>query len=96
MLSRSPMTKADLIESLANAVDLPKGQAERVVNAVFDDIVAGLRKGDKVTLSGFGTFQVSERKARIGRNPKTGAAIDIPASKSVKFKAGKTLKDMLN
>ena len=90
------MTKADLIESLANTVDLPKGQAERVVNAVFDDIVAGLRKGDKVTLSGFGTFQVSDRKARTGRNPKTGEAIAIPASKSVKFKAGKTLKDMLN
>ena len=90
------MTKADLIESLANKVDLPKGQAERVVNAVFDDIVAGLRKGDKVTFSGFGTFQVSERKARTGRNPKTGEAIAIPASKSVKFKAGKTLKDMLN
>jgi DNA-binding protein HU-beta len=90
------MTKADLIESLANTVDLPKGQAERVVNAVFDDIVGGLRKGDKVTLSGFGTFQVSERKARTGRNPKTGEAIAIPASKSVKFKAGKTLKDMLN
>ena len=96
MLIRTPMTKADLIESLANSADLPKGQAERVVNAVFDDIVAALRKGDKVTLSGFGTFQVSERKARTGRNPKTGAAIDIPASKSAKFKAGKTLKDMLN
>ena len=90
------MTKADLIESLATKADLPKGQAERVVNAVFDDIVAGLRKGDKVTLSGFGTFQASERKARTGRNPKTGEPIAIPASKSVKFKAGKTLKDMLN
>jgi DNA-binding protein HU-beta len=90
------MTKADLIESLSNTADLPKGQAERVVNAVFDGIVAALRKGDKVTLSGFGTFQVSERKARTGRNPKTGVPIEIPASKSAKFKAGKTLKDMLN
>jgi DNA-binding protein HU-beta len=90
------MTKADLIETLSNTADLPKGQAERVVNAVFDDIVAALRKGDKVTLSGFGTFQVSDRKARTGRNPKTGQPIEIPASKSAKFKAGKVLKDMLN
>ena len=89
------MTKADLIESLANTADLPKGQAERVVNAVFDDIVAALRKGDKVTLSGFGTFQVSERKARTGRNPKTGEAMKIKASKTVGFKPAKALKDTL-
>jgi len=90
------MTKADLIDSLANALDLPKGQAERLVNAVFDDVVSALRRGEKVNISGFGSFNVSERKARTGRNPKTGEAIDIPASKSAKFKAGKALKDMLN
>jgi DNA-binding protein HU-beta len=90
------MTKADLIDSLSNALDLPKGQAERLVNAVFDDIVSALRRGEKVNIAGFGSFNVSERKARTGRNPKTGDPIDIPASKSAKFKAGKALKDMLN
>lgn len=89
------MTKADLIESVAAKLDLPKGQAERAVNLVFDDIVQALRSGDKVNVSGFGTFAVSERKARTGRNPKTGESIDIPASKSAKFKAGKSLKDEL-
>jgi DNA-binding protein HU-beta len=90
------MTKADLIESVAAKLDLPKGQAERAVNLVFEDVVKALRNGDKVNISGFGTFAVSERKARTGRNPKTGESIEIPASKSAKFKAGKTLKDSLN
>jgi len=89
------MTKADLIESVAAKLDLPKGQAERAVNLVFEDIVKGLRNGDKINISGFGTFAVSDRKARTGRNPKTGESIEIPASKSAKFKAGKSLKDEL-
>ena len=89
------MTKADLIESIAARLDLQKGQAERAVNLVFEDIVKALRNGDKVNISGFGTFAVSDRKARTGRNPKTGESIDIPASKSAKFKAGKSLKDDL-
>ena len=90
------MTKADLIESVAAKLDLPKGQAERAVNIVFDDIVGELRNGDKVNISGFGTFALSTRKARTGRNPKTGESIQIAASKSAKFKAGKTFKDTLN
>ena len=90
------MTKAELIESVASKTDLPKTIAERAVNTVFDDIVAALKVGDKISISGFGTFAVSSRKARTGRNPKTGDPIEIPASKSAKFKAGKTLKDSLN
>jgi len=90
------MTKADLIESLATKLDLQKTLAERAVNTMFDDIEAGLQKGDKVNISGFGTFAVSARKARTGRNPKTGEPIEIPASKSAKFKPGKSLKDKLN
>ena len=90
------MTKADLIESLATKLDLQKTLAERVVNTMFDDIEGALQKGDKVNISGFGTFAVSDRKARQGRNPKTGETIEIPASKSAKFKAGKSLKDKLN
>ena len=89
------MTKADLIESVAATLDLPKGQAERAVQLVFEDIVKALRNADNVNISGFGTFAVSERKARTGRNPKTGESIEIPASKSAKFKAGKALKDEL-
>jgi nucleoid DNA-binding protein len=90
------MTKAELIDSISSKVDLPKGMAERIVNTIFDDIVGALKNGDKVNISGFGTFQVSDRKARTGRNPKTGEAIQIGASRSAKFKAGKMLKDSLN
>ena len=90
------MTKAELVDSIAAKTDLPKGAAERIVATIFDDIVAALKGGDKVHISGFGTFQVSDRKARTGRNPKTGEAIQISASRSAKFKPGKTLKDSLN
>jgi len=90
------MTKADLIESVASKVDLPRGQAERAVNAMFEDITAALKEGEKVNISGFGTFSASTRKARTGRNPKTGESIEIAASRSAKFKAGKTLKEALN
>ena len=90
------MTKAELIDSIASKTDLPKGTAERIVATIFDDIVVALKGGDKVHISGFGTFQVSDRKARTGRNPKTGEAIQISASRSAKFKPGKTLKDSLN
>lgn len=90
------MTKADLIDSIATKAELPKQKAEEIVNRVFDDIVAALKNGDKVNISGFGTFSVSERKARTGRNPKTGETIQIAASRAAKFKAGKTLKDSLS
>lgn len=90
------MTKADLIESVASKVDLPRQVAERAVNTLFEDMVEALKQGDKVNISGFGTFAVSSRKARVGRNPKTGESIEIGASRAAKFKAGKTLKDALN
>ena len=90
------MTKADLIDLVASKADIPKQKAEEIVNGVFDDIVAALKNGDKVNISGFGTFSVSERKARTGRNPKTGESIQIAASRAAKFKAGKTLKDSLS
>ncbi|MBI1815768.1 MAG: HU family DNA-binding protein [Deltaproteobacteria bacterium] len=90
------MTKAELIESVASKVDLPRATAERAVNTLFDDIVVALKQGEKVNISGFGTFAISIRKARTGRNPKTGESIEIAASRAAKFKAGKTLKDSLN
>lgn len=90
------MTKAELIESVASKVDLPRATAERAVNTMFDEMTSALRQGDKVNISGFGTFSVSTRKARIGRNPKTGDSIEIAASRAAKFKPGKTLKDEVN
>lgn len=90
------MTKADLIDSLATRGELSRQKAEEIVNGVFDDILAALRKGDKVNISGFGTFSVSQRKGRTGRNPKTGESIEIAPSRAAKFKAGKNLKDSLS
>ncbi|HJU10348.1 MAG TPA: HU family DNA-binding protein [Candidatus Binataceae bacterium] len=90
------MTKADLIEGLANKLGMGKGEAERAVNIVLDDIIHALKQGERVNISGFGTFSVSARQPRTGRNPKTGESIEISASRSAKFKAGKQLKDSLN
>jgi integration host factor alpha subunit len=90
------MTKADLIEGLANKLGMGKGEAERAVNIVLDDITNALKQGERVNISGFGTFSVSTRQARTGRNPKTGESIEISASRSAKFKPGKQLKDSLN
>jgi nucleoid DNA-binding protein len=90
------MTKADLIDSVAKRHELPRPKAEEIVNGFFDDIVVALKNGDKVNVSGFGTFSVSQRKGRMGRNPKTGESIEIAPSRAAKFKAGKILKDSLS
>lgn len=90
------MTKADLVEALANKLGMNRNDAERAVNIVLDDIVDALKKGDRVNISGFGTFSVASRDARMGRNPKTGESIEISASRAAKFKPGKQLKDSLN
>ena len=90
------MTKADLIEGLSNKLGMNKGEAEKAVNIMLDDIISALKQGERVNISGFGTFAVSLREARTGRNPKTGESIEISASRSAKFKPGKQLKDSLN
>jgi len=87
------MTKADLVAKIADKANLTKANAERALNAFLDTVESTLVGDGKLTLTGFGTFSVEERKARTGRNPQTGAKIDIPASKVVKFKPGKLLKD---
>lgn len=87
------MTKADLIEKVAEDSKVSKAEATRLLNSVLDGVTGALAKGDTVTLVGFGTFSVSRRAARKGRNPQTGAVIDIAASKVPRFKAGKALKD---
>ena len=90
------MNKSDLIDAVAGDADVSKAEAARVVDAVIDSITRALKNGDTVTLVGFGTFQVRERAARSGRNPKTGETIKIDASKNPAFKAGKALKDAVN
>lgn len=90
------MTKADLIAKIAGKSSLTKAGAERSLNAFLEAVEGVLVKEGKLTITGFGTFVVESRKARTGRNPRTGAAIKIPASKVVKFRPGKTLKDAVN
>ena len=87
------MTKAELIAKVAEQANLSKKDADKAVSAVVDSIVASLEKGERVQLVGFGTFEVRERAARKGRNPRTKEEIDIPASKLPVFKAGKAFKD---
>jgi DNA-binding protein HU-beta len=89
------MTKAELIDKIAASAGLTKTDANRSLDSMIDAVKAALKKGQKVTLVGFGTFSVSKRKARKGRNPRTGAEIKIPATKVPKFTAGKTLKDAI-
>jgi len=87
------VNKAQLIDAVAVAADLPKTVATRAVDAFLDTVSKALSEGDTVALIGFGTFAVKERAARVGRNPKTGAEIHIKAAKVPNFKAGKALKD---
>ena len=89
------MNKADLITEVAKVVSTKK-DAQAAVNSIFTSIPKAMKKGRPITIAGFGTFKVAERKARIGRNPKTGEAIKIKASKAPRFVASKTLKEFLN
>lgn len=90
------MNKAELITAIAEKAELSKKDAELALKAFIDVTTEALSKGDKISLVGFGTFEVSERAARTGRNPKTGEAMEIAASKAPKFKAGKPLKEAVN
>ena len=88
--------KADLIDSVSNSSGLPKSKVDEVIGATIDCIIKSVTKGDNVQLVGFGTFGSGKRAARMGRNPRTGEEIKIPASKTVKFTAGKAFKDSVN
>ncbi|MGA0128641.1 MAG: HU family DNA-binding protein [Burkholderiales bacterium] len=90
------MNKAELIEAIAAAADISKASAERALDGAINAISGALKSGDQVTIVGFGSFYVGERGARTGRNPRTGETIQISASKSPKFRAGKALKDAVN
>jgi len=86
------MTKAELIVSIAKEAKVTKASAEKAINAFTHSVTKALKKGDKLTLTGFGTFSVAKRRARKGRNPQSGKEIKIPATRAAKFKAGRLLK----
>ena len=90
------MNKAELVAAVAERTELSKKDAEKALKAFVDVVAEELKKGEKIQLVGFGTFEVAERPEREGRNPSTGKAMKIAASKSPKFKAGKALKDTVN
>jgi DNA-binding protein HU-beta len=87
------VNKADLIDKMATEANISKAAAEKALGALTDGVKTALQKGEPVTLIGFGTYSVTERKARTGRNPQTGEELQIPAKKAIKFKAGKGLRE---
>ena len=90
------MNKAELIAAMSEKAEISKKDAEKALKAFTDVVAEELKKGEKIQLVGFGTFEVTERAARTGRNPHSGEEMNIPASKAPKFKAGKALKDLIN
>ncbi|MBR3624624.1 MAG: HU family DNA-binding protein [Selenomonadaceae bacterium] len=90
------MNKTELVAAMAQRASLTKKDTEKALNAFFESVEQALIEGDRIQLIGFGTFEVKERAARKGRNPQTGEEIDIPASKTPSFKAGKALKEAVN
>ena len=96
MESKGGMTKAELVEKVAESTQLTKKHAELIVNTVFDSIVQSLKEGEKIELRGFGSFRIRQRGPRTGRNPKTGAKVEVPSKRIPYFKPGKELKELLN
>jgi integration host factor subunit beta len=90
------MTKADLIEEVSRLAELTRKDSEIIVETIFDSVVRSLRVGDKIEIRGFGSFRTRQRKPRVGRNPKTGARVDVPAKRIPYFKPSKELKDLIN
>src|SRR6059036_1278655 len=90
------MTKADLIEEVSRVVEMTRKEAEVIVEAIFDSIVRSLRGGDKIEIRGFGSFRTRQRQPRVGRNPKTGTRVEVPAKRIPYFKPSKELKDLVN
>jgi integration host factor subunit beta len=90
------MTKADLIDEVSRLAELTRKDSEVIVETIFDSIVRSLRVGDKIEIRGFGSFRTRQRKPRVGRNPKTGDRVEVPAKKIPFFKPSKELKDLVN
>ena len=93
---KSHMTKADLIDEVSRLAELTRKDSEVIVETIFDSVVRSLRAGDKIEIRGFGSFRTRQRKARMGRNPKTGEKVEVPAKKIPFFKPSKELKDLVN
>jgi integration host factor subunit beta len=92
----STLTKADLIEEVLNITELPRKESETIVETIFDNIIQALQKGEKIEIRGFGSFRTRERRGRVGRNPKTGEKVEVPAKKIPFFKPSKELIDFVN
>ena len=90
------MTKADLVEEVTQLGDLTRRDGEMIVDTIFDSVIHALRTGDKIEIRGFGSFRTRQRKPRVGRNPKTGDRVEVPAKKIPFFKPSKELKDLVN
>jgi len=90
------MTKADLVEEVTKLGDLTRRDSETIVETIFDSVIGALRSGDKIEIRGFGSFRIRQRKPRIGRNPKTGTKVEVPAKKVPYFKPSKELRDLVN
>ena len=96
-MSKQPtLTKADLIEEVLRVTELPRKESESIVETIFDSIIESLQKGDKIEIRGFGSFRTRQRRGRVGRNPKTGAKVEVPPKKIPFFKPSKELKDFVN
>ena len=95
-MNDSTMTKADLVEEVIRITDLPRKESEAIVETIFDSIITALQTGDKIEIRGFGSFRTRQRRGRIGRNPKTGAKVDVPPKRIPFFKPSKELKDFVN
>jgi len=96
MTKQPTLTKADLIEEVLKVAELPRKESETIVETIFESIIDALQKGDKIEIRGFGSFRTRQRRGRIGRNPKTGEKVDVPAKKIPFFKPSKELKDFVN
>jgi integration host factor subunit beta len=96
MMKHPTLTKADLIEEVLRISELPRKESETIVETIFESIIDALQKGDKIEIRGFGSFRTRQRRGRIGRNPKTGAKVDVPPKKIPFFKPSKELKDFVN
>ena len=93
---QATLTKADLIEEVLRATELPRKESETIVETIFESIIEALQKGEKIEIRGFGSFRTRQRRGRVGRNPKTGAKVEVPAKKIPFFKPSKELKDFVN
>src|SRR5690349_6455234 len=96
MKQQATLTKADLIEEVLRVTELPRKESESIVETIFESIIQALQKGEKIEIRGFGSFRTRQRRGRVGRNPKTGAKVEVPPKRIPFFKPSKELKDFVN